>query len=103
MCVSPNVSKPWWQPGERERNRLGDEVLCEVPREGHPLSGIAVEVMARCAACDEVLVHLGDECFALVHPTWSGRRESPPWPNTVLTDGYVATQVAVDKHAADHG
>jgi hypothetical protein len=81
---------------------LADEVLREVAAEGHPLSGRSLTVVARCAACDEVLVRLDGEAFALVHPTWSQRPESPPWPRTVVTGGFLATEMAVDQHAADH-
>lgn len=101
--MTGNFPEPWWPSDADDRDRLGEEVSREVAAEGHPLSGRQFNVIARCGACDEVLVRLDDESHALVHPTWSGKMESPPWPPTTLTGGYLATELAVAAHATDHG
>lgn len=101
--MSDDFPEPWWQPAGPDRERLRDEVLREIPAEGHVLSRRGFEVIARCDACDEVLLRLDDESQALVHPTWSGQAESPPWPMTRLTGGYIATEAAVTAHAVEHG
>lgn len=33
---------------------------------------------------DDALLQLGDDALALVHLTWRGAEEPPPWPNTVF-------------------
>ncbi len=98
-----DLPEPWWQLEGGDRDRLQEEVLREVAPEGHALSGRRFDVVARCAACGEVVVRLDDETHALVHPTWSGTVESPPLPRTTLAGGYLATEAAVVGHATEHG
>ena len=100
--MSNDFPEPWWQPDEANRQAVRDELTREATR-GHLLAGRPFEVVARCSACDEVLVRLDDETHAIVHPTWSGRREKPPWPTITATGGYLATEAALVAHAVQHG
>ncbi len=49
---------------------------------GHELYGRVVRVVARALPQDDVLVELLDG-VALVHLTWRGAPEPPPWPSFV--------------------
>jgi hypothetical protein len=66
--------------------------VAELQREvssDHPLSGQSVAAVACRSDCDDVLFQFGSspERFAVVHLTWSGRREATPqWPSTKLFD-----------------
>lgn len=93
---------PWWRPDDAHLKTVMDELFREVPRREHALSCRDLTVVARCAACDEVLVRLDNASHALVHVSWTGQREQSPWPRTVLTGGDVDTQIAVERHAAEH-
>ncbi len=66
-----------------EAERLRAELLREVSPD-HPLHGLDLRVIARGIPQDEVLVETADERVALVHMTWSGRADSPPWPMTTF-------------------
>lgn len=62
---------------------LEAELQSELSR-GHRLFGLPVEVIGRSLDSDDVLVaiHDGSDRVASVHLTWSGSKESPPWPIT---------------------
>jgi hypothetical protein len=49
---------------------------------GHVLHGVELHVIARATPQDDVIVQTTDGRVALVHMTWSRRREEPPWPTT---------------------
>jgi len=100
--MSDGLPDPWWRPDEAAQKRLLAEVLAEVAP-GHPLHGRVVDAPNRCGACDEVLVTVGDGSFAMVHLTWSGHPETPPYPRSSFTGGFVATEVAQTAHADAHG
>lgn len=51
---------------------------------GHVLHGVDLHVLARAIPQDEAVVETGDGRVALVHLSWSGRPETPPWPRTEL-------------------
>ena len=63
---------------------------------GHPLYNRVTDAPNRCGACDEVLVTVGDGSLATVHLKWSGHAETPPYPRSSDTGGFVATEVARD-------
>jgi hypothetical protein len=92
---------PWWVPDEAAREKLTSELLTEVS-DGHPLFGLDTSVLNRCAACDEVLIRVGEGDFGMVHLTWSGKSERPPWPRFTHTGGYVATEAAQSVHGLMH-
>ena len=55
--------------------------------DAHPLSGRRAVSVGRRDDCDDVLFFLPDspQPLAVVHLTWSGRRESrPEWPHTTF-------------------
>ena len=51
---------------------------------GHPLAGAMWRTLASRTDRDDVVLALASQGYALVHLTWSGRVESPPWPTTKL-------------------
>ncbi len=53
---------------------------------GHPLFGVACTPVMRCQRCDDVLFvcDMAQTPLALVHLTYSGHAEAPPFPSTVL-------------------
>jgi hypothetical protein len=62
---------------------LKEELLKElVP--GHELSGQKVEVLAKRVDNDDVLFGLADGRVAVVHLTWSGKKEDVPYPITQI-------------------
>ena len=99
--MSDGLPDPWWRPDEAARKSLLTEVLAEVAP-GHPLYDRVTDAPNRCGACDEVLVTVGDGSFAMVHLTWSGHAEIPPYPRSSDTGGFVATEVAQTVHAETH-
>jgi 5-methylcytosine-specific restriction enzyme subunit McrC len=79
------LSGAWW--GYRDRSEVAEsqrrKTLREITAElssGHALSGRVMRVEAFHVLTDSVVVLLDDDTFALVHPTWSGRPERPPYP-----------------------
>jgi hypothetical protein len=79
------LSTQWWGLGETTElaNEMRAVVLAELRteiRRRHVLYGKVVQVEAFFEPSDDVVVRLVDGTFALVHPTWSRRREVPPFP-----------------------
>lgn len=68
---------------------LEQEMAKEVGQ-GHVLCGIPCRAIARANYNDDILVQLPDtgapdgSRYAVVHLTWSGKPEEPPWPSTEL-------------------
>jgi hypothetical protein len=76
--------EPWRAVDDRLRSNLEAELSRELPAD-HVLAGKAVQAVAARADRDDVLFSLPDGGYAVVHLTWSGRREaSPEWPSTEL-------------------
>ena len=78
----------WLAPWEPTDADLGAELAREAGP-GHPLFGRRAVAVARRADDDDVLFWLpdGPAPLAVVHLTWTGRRErSPEWPWTVFYD-----------------
>jgi hypothetical protein len=75
------------EPMERvPAGAMADLLLAELDREvgpGHPLHGRKWTLVARALPQDEVLI-TSDDDVALVHLTWSRKRETPPWPATTF-------------------
>jgi hypothetical protein len=61
------------------RDALAAELSRELPS-GHVLAGYPAIVLARCEICDDVLILLDDEGYAVVHLTWK-RETNPHWPS----------------------
>ena len=72
---------PWALAPPDTRTILEAELHIELA-EGHPLLDLPVIAIARCHGCDDAVFSIETDpaWFALVHLTWSGHRETPPWP-----------------------
>ncbi|SDZ43224.1 hypothetical protein SAMN05444365_1164 [Micromonospora pattaloongensis] len=93
------ITDPWWDlrnPGESEQEQvhaITNEMLRETSP-GHALHGMPFAVVGRSDARDDVLLKVDDR-WALVHLTWSGKSEVPPWPTCVMFDSASDTQQAL--------
>ncbi|WP_165945308.1 hypothetical protein [Micromonospora sp. KC723] len=103
MDEQPTFTDPWWDlrrddPAERQqRQTLHAELLIEVAP-GHPLHGQPTRIVARSEASDDILVQLPGR-WALIHLTWKGVPETPPWPKTKFYD--TIHNLVQDLHEAD--
>ena len=73
-----------WQLLSAER---AESFLRELHREldcQHPLYGLSLQPVAHSGVADDVLVQGNDGQVVMVHLTWSGRAEVPPWPDYQL-------------------
>jgi hypothetical protein len=77
-----------------EAARLRAELLQELSP-GHLLHGLDLHVIARAIPQDEVVVETADGRVALVHITWSGHAEAPPWPTAEVLDSAEHLQNAL--------
>jgi hypothetical protein len=83
-------------PGDPDKEAFETELLREVG-EGHELFGLAVEVVARRFAEDDVLVTIpGRPGVASVHLTWTRGDEIPPWPRTHWHDSIDDAKDSLD-------
>jgi hypothetical protein len=73
-------------PGDvAQREVLAAELATEVSP-GHTLHGMNVAVAGKSEASDDIVVQLTDGSWAVVHLTWQGSAETPPWPSTTCCD-----------------
>jgi hypothetical protein len=97
----------WLEPWEAVRNSMDEVYLVgwesELMRETgpeHPLYQANAKLIARRFDCDDALFQLDDGRVALVHLTWSGKRERDPrCPDTVMYESLEAweqSSLAVD-------
>ena len=85
---------------ERRRAQLIDELTLELSN-GHRLFGQVLSPVAGCIGCDDTLVFVEDETrWAIVHTTWKGGAERPPWPDSKVFD--AAMPLAVMAAHAEH-
>ena len=97
----------WLPPWEPTDSDLAAELAREVGP-GHPLFGRRAVAVGRRLDCDDVLFWLpgGPAVLAVVHLTWTGKRErSPQWPATTLYASvaeWLEHGMRVD-HAEYHG
>jgi hypothetical protein len=71
--------------GETEQRELLRVELVKELGVGHVVHGRAFSVVARSEVNDDVLITLDDDgTWALVHLTWRGTRDRPPWPTAVI-------------------
>jgi hypothetical protein len=97
----PALPEPWWRPDTSIAASTLRELGAEVSA-GHPLHQLMVDIRARCGGCDEVMVSVLDGTFALVHLTWSGHAEHPPFPTLGRSGPYLDYQQALAEHAQAH-
>jgi hypothetical protein len=97
----PTLPEPWIRVTSGAA--LGRQLLAELQRElapGHSIYGRQAHAIARCCGCDEVVFALEENgTFALVHLTWSGHPDVPPWPHTTVLPTFLALELAVSSHA----
>ncbi len=88
----------------RVDRRRSDEIIAELRREvgpDHPLLphlDTAIVVASDTASDDVLLWVCGEDRLLLVHPTWSGQRESDPgWPAaSAIDDAELSLLMAPD-------
>jgi len=97
----PTLPEPWWRPDPSAASVTLRELVAEVSA-GHPLHRLPVDVRARCGGCDDVMVSVVDGTFALVHLTWSGHPEQPPWPTLGSSGRYADYEKGLAEHAQAH-
>lgn len=89
---------PWMDFGDPrfDDNRQGweEELHLEVGP-GHPLEGVASRAIARRTDCDDLVLELETGEYAVVHLSWVGHVEQPPWPATEL---YPSIEVLLRDH-----
>lgn len=73
------------------------ELRTEIPP-GHPLAGTTWRMLARRTDRDDAVLALAPRGYALVHLTWSGRAESPPWPRTKLFSDFHSLAIEVGQY-----
>lgn len=79
-----------WGPegGPDVTEQVAAALEAELARElspDHPLQGRHVVAIAKREGTDDVLFALpGSDAVAVVHLTWAGQAEQPPWPSTEM-------------------
>jgi hypothetical protein len=80
------------------RDGLSAELCRELPA-GHVLAGRRTDVVARCRRCDDVLIPVDDDAYAVVHLTWK-RETDANWPRVeVHTDAGALLADLSERHA----
>lgn len=83
----------------RGRQDEAEQLRAELLRElspGHKLHGLDPRVIARAIPQDDVVVETAAGDVALVHLTWTGKAESPPWSMTELLDSPEHLERAIE-------
>ncbi|MCX5064765.1 hypothetical protein OOJ91_02620 [Micromonospora lupini] len=91
MDEQPVFGDRWWdlRRGGAAERQLQQALLAELLTElaaGHPLHGQPITVIAKSEVSDDIVVGLPAGRFALIHLTWKGASETPPWPKTEFYD-----------------
>lgn len=96
-----NWQRPWEPVRSSNRGAALDQELQAEIASGHVLSGRVGEALGVRHDSDDVLYRLdGGEELAVVHLTWNGRPEPPPWPSAqVFSD---ARQFVDERMWPDH-
>jgi hypothetical protein len=91
---SPGWPAGWWAPLDQHAAGFESELRREVSP-GHILSELPVRALGKRERDDNVAFAIdGDERVAVVHLTWSGRPEPPPWPTTTVHESLSAFRAA---------
>ncbi|TQL60111.1 hypothetical protein FB474_1493 [Oryzihumus leptocrescens] len=91
------LREPWLRLGADHAPTFENEARAEVAP-GHALYGLGLRAVAKCEGCDDVVFRASDNTFAIVHLTWTGKPEAPPWPLATRLGGFVAAETALDQH-----
>jgi hypothetical protein len=77
--------EPWTYADQELRGALEGELSAEIS-EGHVLFGRDAAGVAQCGGCDDAVFAVQDVSirWAVVHLTWSGHGEQPPFPETTV-------------------
>jgi hypothetical protein len=79
-----DLLEPWRVIADDRRSGIERELERELGV-GHVLAGKTVRAVAARFDQDDILFEVVGDGYAVVHLTWSGRRESEPaWPSTEL-------------------
>ena len=93
---SPVLPDGWSRPEPEHAAALEREAAVEIAP-GHQLHGQALTVIAACQACDHVAFQT-TAGFAIVHPSWIGHQDRPPWPSAHVLDSRPALEAAMAAH-----
>ena len=79
---------PWKPIEDADLARVYEEELAREVATGHPLAALPLVAVGQHGGTDDFVFRVNDGSgrFALVHLTWTGQRETPPWPNSMLFD-----------------
>lgn len=93
MCEKINVNLPddTWEVIKSGKGYFKKELKREINK-NHILHGTKLKEIARREDCDDVLFLLldGSNRYAVVHLTWSGKKENNPcYPRTKIYDNLV--------------
>lgn len=95
VVVIPSLQELWYDIAEYPKSHriaLITELRAELyPR--HLLHGLAINVLAKREDRDDILLQ-SDEGFSIVHLTWAGRVETPPFPTC---EQFKTIEALVDK------
>ena len=74
----------WLEPWEPITNQQFERQFVPEVAQGHPLYQQTSHAIAHCTDCDDVLFFVPNltQPYAVVHLTWRGTSETPPWPTT---------------------
>jgi hypothetical protein len=86
-----------WNAIEEYPSSVGialEREACIELAEDHPLHGLNLKAVARRDDCDDVLFQIAEsDAVAVVHLTWSGKRERSPSPQVELYESIEAFRV----------
>jgi hypothetical protein len=77
---------PWKPITDPDLARAFEGELARELAPGHALAGLPLQAIGQHGGTDDFLFQVNDGSgrVALAHLTWSGRRETPPWPESLL-------------------
>lgn len=90
--------KPWYSiEDSQQKVRLNAELRNELAR-AHILFGKSWDILAIRDDKDDVLLQLDDKKLAQVHLTWTGQKDNPPFPITMIFDSLDSWQAAQEPY-----
>jgi hypothetical protein len=77
---------PWTPITEPDLARAYEDELAREVSPDHPLAGLPLVAVGQHGGTSDFLFQVDDGTgrLALVHLTWSGQRELPPWPQSMI-------------------